>query len=86
MRMVRPARTGYRSSARSTLKGNPIKIDGHFPAVGDKAPAFSLVAKDLSDATLANFSGKRKVLNIFRAWIRQPARCPCVISTKPPVR
>ncbi|HTC26813.1 thiol peroxidase [Dyella sp.] len=48
-----------------TLKGNPIKIDGHFPAVGDKAPAFSLVAKDLSDATLANFSGKRKVLNIF---------------------
>ena len=48
-----------------TLKGNPIKIDGHFPSVGDKAPAFSLVAKDLSDATLANFSGKRKVLNIF---------------------
>jgi thioredoxin-dependent peroxiredoxin len=48
-----------------TLKGNPIKIDGHFPAVGDNAPAFSLVAKDLSDATLANFSGKRKVLNIF---------------------
>jgi thiol peroxidase len=48
-----------------TLKGNPIKIDGHFPAVGDKAPAFSLVAKDLSDATLASFSGKRKVLNIF---------------------
>lgn len=48
-----------------TLKGNPIKIDGRFPVVGDKAPAFSLVAKDLSDVTLASFSGKRKVLNIF---------------------
>jgi thiol peroxidase len=48
-----------------TLKGNPIKIDGQLPAVGQQAPAFSLVAKDLSDATLASFSGKRKVLNIF---------------------
>ncbi len=48
-----------------TLKGNPVKIDGNLPAVGDKAPAFSLVAKDLSDATLASFGGKRKVLNIF---------------------
>ncbi|HTV86420.1 MAG TPA: thiol peroxidase [Dyella sp.] len=48
-----------------TLKGNPIKIDGQLPAVGQQAPAFSLVAKDLSDATLASFAGKRKVLNIF---------------------
>jgi thioredoxin-dependent peroxiredoxin len=48
-----------------TLKGNPIQIDGHFPAIGDKAPAFQLVAKDLSDTALASFSGKRKVLNIF---------------------
>jgi thiol peroxidase len=48
-----------------TLKGNPIQIDGHFPAVGAKAPFFTLVGKDLSDATLTNFSGKRKVLNIF---------------------
>jgi thiol peroxidase len=48
-----------------TLKGNPVKVDGHLPAVGEHAPAFSLVAKDLSDATLASFNGKRKVLNIF---------------------
>ncbi|HDZ55430.1 MAG TPA: thiol peroxidase [Pseudomonas xinjiangensis] len=48
-----------------TLKGNPISIGGTFPSTGDKAPAFSLVAKDLSDATLSSFSGKRKVLNIF---------------------
>lgn len=48
-----------------TLKGNPVQVDGHLPAVGNKAPAFSLVAKDLSDTTLASLDGKRKVLNIF---------------------
>lgn len=48
-----------------TLKGNPVQVDGQLPAVGSKAPSFSLVAKDLSDATLASFDGKRKVLNIF---------------------
>ncbi|HUA81618.1 MAG TPA: thiol peroxidase [Dyella sp.] len=48
-----------------TLKGNPVNVDGHLPTAGDKAPAFSLVAKDLSDVTLASFNGKRKVLNIF---------------------
>jgi thiol peroxidase len=48
-----------------TLKGNPVQVDGNFPKAGDKAPAFSLVAKDLSDKTLDAFAGKRKVLNIF---------------------
>lgn len=48
-----------------TLRGNPVKVDGTFPTVGDKAPEFKLVGKDLADVTLANFSGKRKVLNIF---------------------
>lgn len=48
-----------------TLKGNPVQVDGQLPAVGNKAPAFSLVAKDLSDTALAGFDGKRKVLNIF---------------------
>jgi len=48
-----------------TLKGNPVQVDGHLPAAGDKAPAFSLVAKDLSDVPLTSFNGKRKVLNIF---------------------
>ncbi|WP_329742432.1 thiol peroxidase [Dyella sp. A6] len=48
-----------------TLKGNPVQVDGQLPAKGAKAPAFSLVGKDLSDNTLASFAGKRKVLNIF---------------------
>ena len=48
-----------------TFKGQPIRVDGRFPAVGSAAPAFALVAGDLSDATLSSFAGKRKVLNIF---------------------
>lgn len=47
-----------------TLGGKPVKIEGVFPKVGDKAPAFSLVNKDLEDTTLASFAGKKKVLNI----------------------
>ena len=48
-----------------TLGGNPVKVAGTFPRKGQTVPDFSLVAKDLSEATLASFSGKRKVLNIF---------------------
>jgi thiol peroxidase len=48
-----------------TFHGKSINVNGQFPEVGSAAPAFSLVAGDLSDATLSNFSGKRKVLNIF---------------------
>ena len=48
-----------------TLGGNPIQIGGELPQAGSIAPGFKLVAKDLSDTTLENFAGKRKVLNIF---------------------
>ena len=48
-----------------TLGGNLIQIGGTLPQVGSAAPAFKLVAKDLSDTTLEHFAGKRKVLNIF---------------------
>jgi thiol peroxidase len=47
------------------FKGNPVHVDGQFPKVGDKAPSFKLIAGDLSEKTLADFVGKRKVLNIF---------------------
>ena len=48
-----------------TFKGQPVSVNGQLPAVGSTAPAFALVAGDLSDATLSSFAGKRKVLNIF---------------------
>ncbi|WP_407309611.1 thiol peroxidase [Pseudomonas sp. nanlin1] len=51
--------------AQVTHKGNPIQVKGELPQVGAQAPAFSLVAGDLADTTLASFAGKRKVLNIF---------------------
>lgn len=48
-----------------TLKGNPVQTMGTLPAAGSTAPDFSLVRGDLSDANLATFAGKKKVLNIF---------------------
>ena len=47
-----------------TLKGNAVTLNGSFPSVGQVAPDFTLVAKDLSNVGLQDFSGKRKVLNI----------------------
>lgn len=38
---------------------------GELPTVGSHAPDFSLVNTRLQDVTLANWMGKRKVLNIF---------------------
>ena len=51
--------------AQVTLKGNPVQVEGELPQAGSQAPDFTLTAGDLSDATLASFAGKRKVLNIF---------------------
>lgn len=47
-----------------TLGGQAIRVEGHLPQVTQVAPDFSLVAQDLSDKTLANYAGKRKILNI----------------------
>ena len=47
------------------FQGNPVTVANSIPQAGSKAQAFTLVAKDLSDVTLAQFAGKRKVLNIF---------------------
>ncbi|WP_194791840.1 thiol peroxidase [Pseudomonas sp. UFMG81] len=51
--------------AQVTLKGGPVQVNGELPKAGATAPAFSLVAADLSDKSLKDFAGKRKVLNIF---------------------
>lgn len=47
-----------------TLAGAPVTLFGTFPAVGQVAPAFTLVDKELKDVSLQSFAGKRKVLNI----------------------
>jgi thiol peroxidase len=51
--------------AQITLGGNPIHTAGELPAVGSTAPGFTLVRADLSEATLEDYAGKKKVLNIF---------------------
>lgn len=48
-----------------TLAGTPIDVAGNFPAVGSTVENFTLVGNDLNDVSLADFAGKRKVLNIF---------------------
>ncbi len=50
--------------ANITLKGNPIHTSGELPAVGSKAPGFTLVDKTLAERSLADFAGKKKVLTI----------------------
>jgi thiol peroxidase len=51
--------------ANITLGGNPITTIGELPAVDSKAENFTLTATDLSTKQLSDFSGKRKILNIF---------------------
>ncbi|MEM7456689.1 MAG: thiol peroxidase [Planctomycetota bacterium] len=50
--------------AEITLKGNACNTSGDLPAVGAAAPDFTLVAGDLSEKTLADFSGKTVILSI----------------------
>ncbi len=51
--------------ATVTLGGNPIHTSGELPQVGSKLVDFKLIKNDLSVATLADFTGKKLVLNIF---------------------
>ncbi len=48
-----------------SLKGQTIHTNGNLPGVGLLAPDFVLTGSDLSDVSLAQFKGKRVVLNIF---------------------
>lgn len=48
-----------------TRKGVEIEISGDLPPVGSSAPSFTLVAADLSDVGLVDYSGRKVILNIF---------------------
>ncbi|MGZ7032249.1 MAG: redoxin family protein, partial [Thermoanaerobaculia bacterium] len=41
-----------------------MHTSGELPAVGARAPALELVDGDLKDVSLAQFKGKKKILNI----------------------
>ena len=49
---------------KATFKGTVVEIAGELPAVGRVAPGFNLVAEDLSNKTLVDFSGKIKIISI----------------------
>jgi thiol peroxidase len=64
--------------ATITLQGNEIHTNGDLPAVGSKAPDFQLVDKDLNNVNLAEFIGKKKLINIVPS-LDTPV---CATSTK----
>jgi len=51
--------------ATITLQGNSIETCGVLPTKSSQAPDFRLVKTDLSEVTLADYNGKKIVLNIF---------------------
>ena len=51
--------------ATTSLRGNTINTSGELPAVGSKAPDFTVTGGDLSDITLDSFAGKNLILNIY---------------------
>lgn len=50
--------------AQVSFKGQPVHTVGELPAQGDAAPDFTLTKGDLSDVSLQDFAGKKKILNI----------------------
>lgn len=64
--------------ANITHRGNPVHTNGDLPAVGGRAPDFRLTDAELKDLTLADFRGKKKLLNIFPS-IDTPT---CALSTR----
>jgi thiol peroxidase len=64
--------------ANVTLRGNPFHTSGELPAAGSKAPDFLLVDGKLGNKSLADFAGKKKLLNIVPS-LDTPT---CALSTK----
>jgi thioredoxin-dependent peroxiredoxin len=51
--------------ARIIYNGTAYRTYGNLPALGSKAPDLSLVNCEFQDVSLANWLGKRKVINIL---------------------
>ena len=51
--------------AQVTFKGQPVQTSGDLPKVGQAVSFNQLVKSDLSEATLAAYADKYKVLNVF---------------------
>ena len=53
--------------AEITFKGNKVHTAGRLPKVGSRAPDFRLTRADLTDVSLKDFAGKKKILNIVHS-------------------
>lgn len=51
--------------SKVSLKGNPVNTSGELPQNGNEAKNFQLVAQDLTEKSLSDYQGKKKILNIF---------------------
>lgn len=51
--------------ATTALEGTPVHTVGDLPAIGDQAPAYTLVGNDLGEVNSSEFADSRVVLNIF---------------------
>lgn len=51
--------------ATVTFQGTATQTRGELPKVGTAAPEFTLVKQDLTEAHLADYLGKKVILNIF---------------------
>lgn len=51
--------------ATTHLGGKPVQLVGEFPAPGTIVSGLTAVRQDLSEMTLDDFKGLRKILNIF---------------------
>ncbi len=47
-----------------TFQGNPLTLLGNVLNVGDKAPQFTALDKDLSPVSLSDFAGKTKIISV----------------------
>lgn len=61
-----------------TLQGNPFHTSGELPDTGAAAPDFKLTDGELAEKGLADFAGKKKLLNIVPS-LDTPV---CATSTK----
>ena len=64
--------------AQITLHGDAIHTNGELPTVGSQAPDFVLTTGELADVSLADYAGKKKLLNIVPS-LDTPT---CQLSTK----
>lgn len=46
------------------FKGDPVEISPGFPELGTRVPEFTLTSVDLSEKSLSDYAGKRKVISI----------------------